>query len=89
MLKIKDNTSPEKLTIQDCSFWNPSILKGVLLYMKSIRNGVIYINDETVKLYNNEMKSMKSNASFVRYVRRLNKLSCFDELVEKVEDKDE
>ena len=86
MLKIKDNTSKQKLTIQDCSFWNPSILKGVLLYMKSIRNGVIYINDETVKLYNKEMKSMKSNASFVKYVRRLNKHSYLDGLVEKVEE---
>lgn len=84
MLKIKDNTSKQKLTIQDCSFWNPSILEGVLLHMKSIRNGIIYINDETVKLYNEEMKSMKSNASFVKYVRRLNKYSCFDGLVEKV-----
>ena len=85
MLKIKDNTSKKKLSVQDCSFWNLSILKGVLLHMKSIRNGVIYINDETVKLYNEQMNSMKSNASFVKYVRGLNKHSYLDGLVEKVE----
>ena len=55
--------------------------------MKSIRNGTIYINDETVKLYNEKAKGMKSNASFVRYIRQLNKYSYLDTLVEKVDEK--
>ena len=87
MLKIKDNTSKQKLSVQDCQLWNIVKVKETLIQMKSVRNGTIYINDETVKLYNEKVKGMKSNASFVRYIKQLNKYSYLDTLVEKVEEK--
>lgn len=79
MLKIKDNTTKQKLSVQDCQLWDDNLVKETLVQMKSIRNGTIYINDETVKLYNEKVKGMKSNASFVRYVRELKKNHYFDE----------
>lgn len=85
MLKVKDHTSKQKLSIQDCQLWNPDLVKETLIQMKSIRNGTIYINSVTVELYNKKVKGMKSNASFVRYIRQLNKYSYLDNLVEKVE----
>lgn len=86
MLKIKDNTTKQKLSIQDCQLWNVNLVKETLVQMKSIRNGTIYINDETVKLYNEKVKGMKSNASFVRYIRQLNKYSYLDNLIEEDEE---
>lgn len=88
MLKIKDNTSKQNLSIMNCQFWNNELIKKVLKEMKSIRNGIIYINDKTVEQYNLYIKGfLKSNASFVRQVRKLNKKHYFDGLVEKVEER--
>lgn len=88
MLKIKDNTTKQKLSYQNCSFWNNDLIKKVLIKMKSIREGIIYINDYTVNEYNEQDKSIlpKSNASFVRQIRKMNKENLFDNLVEKVKE---
>lgn len=67
MLKIKDNTSKQKLSYINATFWNNQKIKEILINMKSIRNGIIYINDITVDEYSksdNQLLS-KSNASFV------------------------
>ena len=55
--------------------------------MKSIRNGIIYINDVTVDEYNKKTNQffLKLNASFVKKVRKINKENYFDDLAEKVE----
>lgn len=84
MLKIKDNTSKQKLSVQNCSFWNDEKIRYILFYLKSIRNGIIYINDITVNTYNKMEGSIypKSNASFVRQVRKLNKQNYFDEMID-------
>lgn len=87
MLKIKDNTSKQDFSVQNTGFWDNDLILSILLEMKSIRNGIIYINDITVKLYN-ERKGhfyLKSNASFVRQVRKMNRENKFDDL-EKVEE---
>lgn len=80
MLKIKDNTSKQKLSFQNATFWDNKLIKSVLSKMKSIREGIIYINDYTVKEYNEQNNNIfpKSNASFVRQVRKLNKEGYFD-----------
>lgn len=86
MLKIKDNTSKQKLSYINATFWNNQKIKDILIDMKSIGNGFIYINDITVNEYNKETKQFmpKSNASFVKQVKKLNKENYFDDLVEKV-----
>ena len=86
MLKIKDNTSKQKLNYINATFWNNQKIKEILINMKSIRNGIIYINDVVVDEYNKETKQFmpKSNASFVKQVKKLNKENYFDDLVEKV-----
>ena len=84
MLKIKDNTSKQKLSYINATFWNNQKIKEILINMKSIRNGIIYINDVVVDEYNKETKQFipKSNASFVKQVKKLNKENYFDDLVE-------
>ena len=86
MLKIKDNTSKQKLSYINATFWNNQKIKEILINMKSIRNGIIYINDVIVNEYNKKTNQFisKSNASFVKQVRKLNKENYFDSLVEKV-----
>lgn len=86
MLKIKDNTSKQKLSYMNATFWNNQKIKEILINMKSIRNGIIYINDVTVDEYNKKTNQffLKSNASFVKQVRKLNKENYFDDLAEKV-----
>lgn len=86
MLKIKDSTSKQNLNYINATFWNNQKIKKILIDMKSIRNGIIYINDITVDEYNKIDKQLlpKSNASFVRQIRKLNKENYFDDLVEKV-----
>jgi hypothetical protein len=86
MLKIKDNTSKQELSYMNATFWNNQKIKDILINMKSIRNGIIYVNDVVVDEYNKETKQFipKSNASFVRQIRKLNKDNYFDDLVEKV-----
>ena len=88
MLKIKDNTNKQKLSYINATFWNNQKIKEILINMKSIRNGIIYINDVIVNEYNKITNQTlpKSNASFVKQVRKLNKENYFDSLVEEVED---
>lgn len=80
MLKIKDNTSKQELSYMNATFWNNKKIKEILINMKSIRNGIIYINDVTVDEYNKNTNQFfpKSNASFVRQIRKLNKENYFD-----------
>ena len=87
MLKIKDNTNKQKLSYINATFWNNQKIKEILINMESIRNGIIYINDVIVNEYNkiNNQTLPKSNASFVKQVRKLNKENYFDDLIEKVE----
>ena len=87
MMKIKDNTSKQELSYINATFWNNQKIKEVLINMESIRNGIIYINDVIVNEYNKITNQTlpKSNASFVKQVRKLNKENYFDSLVEKVE----
>lgn len=86
MLKIKDNTSKQELSYINATFWNNQKIKEILINMKSIRNGIIYINDVVVDEYNKKTNQFisKSNASFVKQLRKLNKENYFDSLVEKV-----
>lgn len=87
MLKIKDNTSKQKLSYINATFWNNKKIKDILINMKSVKNGIIYINDIVVVEYNKSDNQLlpKSNASFVKRVKKLNKENYFDDLVEKVE----
>lgn len=89
MLKIKDNTSKQKLSVSNCGFWNDGKIRWILWSLNSIRNGTIYINDVTVDTYNKSEKCMfpKSNANFVKRIKKLNKEKYFDDLVEKVEER--
>lgn len=88
MLKIKDNTSKQELSYINATFWNNQKIKEILINMKSIRNGIIYINDMIVNEYNKNTNQVlpKSNASFIKQVRKLNKENYFDSLVEEAED---
>ena len=88
MLKIKDNTNKQKLSYINATFWNNQKIKEILIDMKLIRNGIIYINDVIVNEYNKITNQTlpKSNASFVKQVRKLNKENYFDSLVEEAED---
>ena len=88
MLKVKDNTNKQKLSYINATFWNNQKIKEILINMKSIRNGIIYINDVIVDEYNKITNQTlpKSNASFIKQVRKLNKENYFDSLVEEVED---
>lgn len=88
MLKIKDNTSTQKLSHINTMLWNNQKIKEILINMKSIRNGIIYINDVVINEYNKNTNQVlpKSNASFIKQVRKLNKESYFDDLTEKVDD---
>lgn len=85
-MKIKDNTSKQELSYINATFWDNQKIKEILNNMKSIRNGIIYINDVIVDEYNKKTNQFisKSNASFVKQVRKLNKENYFDSLVEKV-----
>lgn len=86
MLKIKDNTSKQELSYINATFWDNQKIKEILNNMESIRNGIIYINDVIVNEYNKITNQTlpKSNASFVKQVRKLNKENYFDSLVEEV-----
>lgn len=85
-MKIKDNTSKQELSYINATFWDNQKIKEILNNMKSIRNGIIYINDVVVNEYNKITNQIlgKSNASFVKQIRKLNKENYFDDLVEKV-----
>ena len=64
MLKIKYNTSKQKLSYINATFWNNQKIKEILIDMKLIRNGIIYINDIVVNEYNKNTNQVlpKSNA---------------------------
>lgn len=87
-MKIKDNTSKQELSYINATFWDNQKIKEILNNMKSIRNGIIYINDVVVNEYNKITNQIlgKSNASFVKQIRKLNKENYFDDLVEEVGD---
>lgn len=87
MLKIKDNTTEQKLPVQNCGLWNNGKIKHILWQLNCIRNGVIYINDITVNVYNESENFLypKSNASFVKRIKKLNKENYFDDMVEKID----
>ena len=87
MLKIKDNTSKQKLSYINATFWNNQKIKEILINMKSIRNGTIYINDIVIDEYNKNTNQVlpKSNASFIKQIRKLNQENYFDDLVERDE----
>lgn len=87
MMKIKDNTSKQELSYMNITLWNNQKIKEILINMKSIKNEIIYINDVVVNEYNKITNQIlgKSNASFVKQVRKLNKENYFDSLVEKVD----
>lgn len=78
MLKIKDYTTKQNLSLIDITFWNNEKIFETLKYLKSIRNKIIFINDNTVNYYNLITNSRKSNTSFVRQIRKLNKEGYFD-----------
>lgn len=88
ILKIKDNTSKQNLSYMNITLWNNQKIKEILINMKSIKNEIIYINDVVVNEYNKITNQIlgKSNASFVKQIRKLNKENYFDDLVEEVED---
>ena len=60
MLKIKDNTSKQDFSVQNTGFWDNELIKSILSEMKSIRNGVIYVNDITVKEIREKIKGNNS-----------------------------
>ena len=64
MMKIKDNTSKQELSYINATFWDNQKIKEILNNMKSIRNGIIYINDVIVDEYN------KKTNQFVSFKRR-------------------
>lgn len=72
MLKIKDNTSTQKLSHTNTMLWNNQKIKEILINMKSIRNGIIYINDVVINEYNKNTNQVlpKSNASFIKQESR-------------------
>lgn len=84
MLKIKDNTSKRKVAgRQDINFWDNQIIKKLVDMYKFKRINELIIIDEIVDNYNRKAKQCKSDMSFVKQVRKLNKEGYFD-LVEKV-----
>ncbi len=89
MLKIKDNTTKQKISGMNIGFWDYTLIRIALNITRSIRNETIYISDDVVNYYNKEKPSVipKSNASFVRKVKELNKQNFFDDIAEKVGDK--
>lgn len=91
MLKIKYNTSKQELSYMNITLWNNQKIKEILINMKSIKNEIIYINDVVVNEYNKITNQIlgKSNASFVKQIRKLNKENYFDDLVEEVEDNED
>lgn len=79
MLKIKDNTSKQNLSYQDCNFWDNHIIKDLIFWLKiDYSNEEIAITDDVVKQYNELSNQRKSNASFIRQVKKLNKEGYLD-----------
>lgn len=88
MLKIKNNTTKQDLSVQNCGFWDNGKIKYLVSSLKCIKDDTIYIDDIIVNAYNEQKQELfpKSNASFVKQVKKLNKRNYFNDLVEKVDD---
>ena len=67
-MKIKDNTSKQNLLIQDCKIWCDDIIKNLI---KNDCEKELVIDDYMVQKYNSLAKQSKSNASFVRRVKKI------------------
>ena len=77
MLKIKDNTSKRTFKgIQDINFWNNGIIYYLVYKYKWLNELVVM--DEMVNNYNRLTNQKKSDISFIRQVRKLNKNGYFD-----------
>ena len=77
-MKIKDKTSKQKLSYQDCNFWENHIIKDLIYWLiVDYSEDEIVINDSVVERYNELANQRKSNASFVRQVKKLNKENYF------------
>ena len=77
-MKIIDKTSKQNLSYQDCKFWENHIIKDLIywLIIDYSEDGIV-INDSVVERYNELANQRKSNASFVRQVKKLNKENYF------------
>lgn len=67
-MKIINNTSKQDLSYQDCKLWEDDIIKNLI---KNDCEKEIIIDDAMVKKYNNLAEQDKSNASFVRRVKKI------------------
>ena len=77
-MKIIDKTSKQNLSYQDCKFWENHIIKDLICWLKiDYSNEEIVITDDVVKRYNELTNQNKSNTSFVRQVKKLNKQDVF------------
>lgn len=79
MLKIKDCTSNRKpKSFTDIKLWeNDIIIDLVNMYKYKWSNEIVVI-DEMVNNYNRLTKQYKSDATFVKQVKKLNKEGYFD-----------
>lgn len=77
-MKIIDKTSKQNLSYQDCKFWENHIIKDLIywLIIDYSEDGIV-INDYVVERYNELANQRKSNASFVRQVKKLNNENYF------------
>ena len=77
-MKIIDKTSKQNLSYQDCKFWENHIIKDLIYWLIiDYSEDEIVINDYVVERYNELANQRKSNASFVRQVKKLNKENYF------------
>lgn len=67
-MKIINNTSKQELLIQDCKIWDDDIIKDLI---KNYCEKELIIDDYMVQKYNSLTKQNKSNASFVRRVKKI------------------
>lgn len=80
MLKIRDLTSKRKFDgRQDIQFWDNSVIKDLVNLYKFKWINHLDIIDEIVNHYNRKTKQCKSDITFVKQVRKLNKEGYFDE----------
>lgn len=78
MLRIIDKTSKQNLSHQDCKFWENHIIKDLIYWLiVDYSEDEIVIRDSVVERYNELANQRKSNASFVRQVKKLNKENYF------------
>lgn len=75
-MKIIDKTSKQNLSYQDCKFWNNYMIRKVIEEL-ILNEKEIVITDDLVERYNELANQNKSNASFVRQVKKLDKQDIF------------